>query len=215
MSARNYSHLLREVFRKGSGRLIVSFLSEIIRVRVFSKYPLRIGPFATIFRLLDRAKELGYFTDYVISGRLAAMNYTEPVYAHGADFLVNAEVIMRDLDAFLLDSGAIRDDRGYFEIDGMPCKFHAAGDDLTREAFAHPHTVPVGRRKIKVLKIEYLIADYIGLMRLQEHKKKSISELLWLFTQRQKINETLLDQILIKHDLKNDFIAFKQWMDSD
>ncbi len=175
-----------------------------------------IGPFATILRLLDLAKSQGYFTDYVLGGGVATLNYTEPFLTYDTGFVVDmtGSATMRELDDFFVKNGAIRNNRGYIEIDGMPCQFLSIGDDLIRDAFTNPNTVTVGGRQLHILKIEYLIANYLRLIRLPKRKKRDTAKLLLLLDQPGKIDSVLLSAILEKNNLGSDYRRFLERMDS-
>jgi hypothetical protein len=170
------------------------------------------GAFSTIFRLFDKAKKLGYFKDYMLIGGMAVMNYTEPRPTDDTDFALNLTLeALGKLQEFLLANGGVLDRDGYVVIERIKCQLIPIEDSLfMQDALRHAERVTVAGVQIKVMKMEYIIARYLRLIQRPDRRLKDTQKLLLLLDQFHKVDEVLLDQVLLRYNLKDSYIEFRQ-----
>lgn len=168
-------------------------------------------PFLTVFQLMEEARRLGFVTDYVVSGGVAVMQYVEPIETFDLDLAVTfaGNVDFQAFYKLFKDAGAVRNDEGLLEVQGLPMQIIAPATPLMQEAVEHPLEFDYATFKIKVLRTEYLVANYLYLLRKRPDRRiRDTLKLNALLLQPKKIDVSSLNAILTRFGLEADYQEF-------
>jgi len=156
-------------------------------------------PLADVLRAANELVSAGLIKDYALGGALAAIYYTEPFTTYDADiiFVASDKTLSAGMPAIYshLESKGWRVERDHMLIKGFPVQFLAASG-LTEEAVREAKPIQFESVPAKVFRPEYIIAIAASVGR---HKDFARIEQL---TSQAKIDNTLLDDILRRYNLK-------------
>ena len=160
------------------------------------------SPGIPLAELLGTSNELasaGLIEDYALGGALAAIYYTEPFTTYDATiiFVASDKTLSVGIPAIYshLESKGWCVEREHLVIKDFPVQFLAASG-LTEEAVRKAKRIEFEGVPAKVFRPEYIIAIAASVGR---HKDLARIEQL---TAHAKIDKTLLDDILLRYNLK-------------
>lgn len=150
----------------------------------------------------------GVLNDYAVGGAIATIYYTEAFATKDIDiFFIPPQkdeiIILTPFYDFLLKKG-YKTYKEYIMIGDIPIQFIPAATELEKEAVQKAISVRYKNIGIKVLRPEYLVAIFLKVFRPKDREK--IIKLL----EQAKINKTLLEAILERHNLDRKFDDFKK-----
>ena len=151
---------------------------------------------------------MGTLKDYAIGGAVATIYYTEPFATQDVDvFFIPPEedkiIILTPFYDFLLKKG-YKTYKEYIMIGDTPVQFIPTATELEKEAVEKATSVKYKDVNIKILRPEYLAAIFLKVFRPKDRDK-----LIRLLDQV-KINNTMLHDILTRHDLEKKFNDFME-----
>ena len=156
-------------------------------------------PLADVLRAANDLVSAGLIKDYALGGALAAICYTEPFATYDAViiFVASDTTLSAGMPAIYshLQSKGWRVEREHLLIKDFPVQFLAASG-LTEEAVREAKPIQFEGVPAKVFRPEYIIAIAASIGR---HKDFARIEQL---TSQAKIDNTLLDDILRRYNLK-------------
>jgi hypothetical protein len=156
-------------------------------------------PLADVLRAANELVTAGLIKDYALGGALAAIYYTEPFTTYDADiiFVASDKTLSAGIPAIYshLQSKGWRIEREHLLIGDFPVQFLAASG-LTEEAVRNAQPIEYESVPAKVFRPEYIVAIAASVGRHKDLAR--IEQLL----KQAKINNTLLDDILQRYNLK-------------
>src|SRR5213594_1524200 len=156
-------------------------------------------PLADVLRAANELVSAGLIRDYALGGALAAIYYTEPVTTYDADivFIASDKTLSAGIPAFYsyLQSKGWRVVREHLLVMDFPVQFLAASG-LTEEAVRNANSIEYEGVPAKVFRPEYIIAIAASVGRHKDFAR--IEQPM----SHAKIDKTLLDDILRRHNLK-------------
>jgi hypothetical protein len=156
-------------------------------------------PLADVLRAANELVSAGLIEDYALGGALAAIYYVEPFTTYDADifFVATDKSLSAGIPAIYsyLQSKGWRVEHEHLLIRDFPVQFLAASG-LTEEAVRKANRIKYDGIPAKVFRPEYIIAIAASVGR---HKDLARIEQL---TAQAKIDQALLDDILLRHNLK-------------
>jgi len=159
-------------------------------------------------RIINQMQQEGIFQQYAIGGGIAAIFYIEPVVTFDLDVFV----ILPEQNDILLSLSPIYDwlhKKGYSDIneqiliEGIPVQFIPVYNELVREAVENAEKKEYNKVDTFVIKPEYLLV-----IMLQTNRPKD-KERIIVMLEEAKLSVDLLERILVKYNLKNQFNKFK------
>lgn len=158
-------------------------------------------------KLIKELKEKKIFADYSIGGGIAALYYIEPLLTYDLDiFFIPIEDsidVLSPIYGYLKEKGC-KVKKEHVLIEGVPVQFIPVYNDLVKEAVQYSVEVKYGRRKTRVLGLEYLIA-----VMLQTYRPKDRERLVKVFEEA-KIDMKLLKKTLKKYGLYEKYVQFRE-----
>ena len=156
-------------------------------------------PLADVLRAANELVSACLIEDYALGGALAAIYYTEPFTTYDADiiFVASDKTLSAGVPAIYshLQSKGWRVEREHLLINDFPVQFLAASG-LTEEAVRNAKSIQYEGVPVKIFRPEYIIAIAESVRRPKDFAR--IEQLL----KQAKINKSLLDDILRRHNLK-------------
>lgn len=156
-------------------------------------------PLADVLRAANELISAGLIKDYALGGALAAIYYIEPFTTYDADiiFIASDKTLSAGIPAIYshLQTKGWRVERDHLVVKGFPVQFLAASG-LTKEAVHEAKQIEFEGVRAKVFRPEYIIAIAASVGR-----HKDLARIEQLMTQA-RINRTMLDDILQRHNLK-------------
>ncbi|PIU63052.1 MAG: hypothetical protein COS84_09995 [Armatimonadetes bacterium CG07_land_8_20_14_0_80_40_9] len=162
------------------------------------------------FKVIHKMHQKGILKDYAIGGAVATLFYTEPFDTYDIDiFFTPPEkekiILLTPLYDFLLKKKGYKTYKEYIMIGDTPIQFLPATTELEKEAVENAKKVKYGKDiELKILKPEYLVAIFLKVFRGKD--KFKIMKLL----EQAKIDKRLLQNILIRYNLKEKFEKFRE-----
>lgn len=158
---------------------------------------------------------------YAIGGAVAATFYLEPIDTQDVDVFISLEapagqslVSIAPIYAYLQALGHQVNSKGDVVISGWPVQFlPVGGNPLLKEALEHSVLKDIDGVPVQVFSAEYLMAIALGLGRAKD--KLRLTQFLESSPStepKKRFDETLLDSILQKHDLSDQWARFKRQM---
>ena len=150
--------------------------------------------------------EEGTLKDYAVGGAVVTIYYTEPFATQDVDvFFIPSEedkiIILTPFYDFFLKKG-YKTYKEYIMIGDTPVQFIPTATELEKEAVEKAISVKYKDVDIKILRAEYLVAIFLKVFRPKDRDK-----LIRLLDQV-KIDKTLLNDILSRHNLDKNFDDF-------
>jgi hypothetical protein len=156
-------------------------------------------PLAEVLRAANELVSASVIEDYALGGALAAIYYVEPFTTYDADiiFVASDQTLSAGIPAIYshLKSKGWRVEHEHLMINDFPVRFLAASG-LTEEAVRNAQPIEYEGVPTKVFRPEYIIAIAASVGR-----HKDLARIEQLMSQT-KIDKTLLDDILRRHNLK-------------
>ncbi len=156
-------------------------------------------PLADVLRAANELVSAGLIEDYALGGALAAIYYVEPFTTYDADiiFIATDKTLSAGIPAIYshLQSKGWRVEREHLMVKDFPVQFLAASG-LTEEAVRNAKPIEYEGVAAKVFRPEYIIAIAASVGR-----HKDLARIEQLMAQA-KIDKALLDDILLRHNLK-------------
>jgi hypothetical protein len=156
-------------------------------------------PLADVLRAANELVSAGLIEDYALGGALAAIYYVEPFTTYDADiiFLAKDKTLSAGIPAIYayLQSKGWRVEREHLLVNDFPVQFLAASG-LTEEGVRHAKQIEYEGVPAKVFRPEYIIAIAASVGR-----HKDLARIEQLMAQA-RIDKALLDDILLRHNLK-------------
>jgi hypothetical protein len=156
-------------------------------------------PLAEVLRAANELVSASVIEDYALGGALAAIYYVEPFTTYHADiiFVASDQTLSAGIPAIYshLKSKGWRVEHEQLMINDFPVQFLAASG-LTEEAVRNAQPIEYEGVPTKVFRPEYIIAIAASVGR-----HKDLARIEQLMSQT-KIDKTLLDDILRRHNLK-------------
>lgn len=151
----------------------------------------------------------GLFVSYAIAGGIAALFYIEPITTFDLDVFI----ILPDTAGPLISLAPIyswlnqknyRSEKEQIVIEGVPVQFIPVFNDLIKDSVLAAVVKKYGQISTRVLRPEHLVA-----IMLQTARPKDLERLI-KFVEQANIETELLEQILTKHQLTDNFKNFKK-----
>jgi hypothetical protein len=159
-------------------------------------------------KIINEMQVLGIIKKYAVGGAIAAMFYTEPLLTYDLDIFFAPSEESENLLALspvyeYLKGQGYKPEQEHIIIEGIPVQFLPLYNDLVKEAVDNAVQVEYKDTTVNVLKLEYLLAIMIQTSRPKD-KQRIIK-----FLVEANINETDLERILDKHNLKTAFAIYR------
>ena len=156
-------------------------------------------PLAEVLRAANDLVAVGLIEDYALGGALAAIYYVEPFTTYDADIIFVAAdkgltAGIPGIYAHLQKAGWLVE-REHLLVKGFPVQFLAAAG-LTKEAVREARAIEYEGVPAKVFRPEHIIAIAASVGRHKDLAR--IEQLL----EQAEIDRTLLDDILVRYNLK-------------
>lgn len=158
-------------------------------------------------KVISRLHKEGVLEEYAIGGAIATIYYTEPFATFDVDiFFIPPEeqgiLILTPFYDYLTKKG-YKTHKEYILIGETPIQFIPGATALETEAVQNAVVVSYKNVKVNILRPEYLIAIFLSVYRLKDREK--IVKLI----EQTKIDRKLLNEILLRYDLKEKFENFR------
>ncbi len=160
--------------------------------------------------------ERGAIQRYAITGAVAALNYIQPTLTEDLDVLVavahfekhqSGLLLLTPIESALADMGYTeRSDLGYI-IDGWPVQFIPVASELDEEALENAIDLEINVIGDPPLKARCLTAEYIVAIAIKIGRLKDLAR-VQAFLDQEAIDLTALRDILKRHGLMTDWLAF-------
>lgn len=159
-------------------------------------------------KIINEMQALGIIKKYAVGGAIAAMFYTEPLLTYDLDIFFAPSEESENLLALspvyeYLKGKGYKPEQEHIIIEGIPVQFLPLYNDLVKDAVDNAVQVEYKDTTVNVLKLEYLVAIMIQTSRPKD-KQRIIK-----FLDEANINETDLERILDKHNLKTAFAIYR------
>jgi len=159
--------------------------------------------------IINKMHKQGLFKKYAIGGGIATLFYIEPFATFDLDILI---ILKKESESLISLSPLYQwlKRRGYksikeqIVIEGIPVQFIPAYNELVKEAVLHSIKKKYKTESTFVLRPEYLLAIMV-----QTNRPKDRDRMLKLIEETE-ISNTLLEKILNKYNLKNNYMKFKE-----
>lgn len=161
------------------------------------------------FKVITEMYKNGILKDYAIGGAVATLYYTEPFPTRDLDIFFTLPekekiILLTPFYDFLLKKKGYKTYKEYIMIGDVPVQFIPATTELEKEAVKNAIDINYRGSYIKILTPEYLIAIFLEVFRAKDKFK-----IMKLFEQA-KIDRKLLQDILIRYNLKEKFDKFME-----
>lgn len=166
----------------------------------------------TIISYLNEMKEQDLISDYAIGGATALIYYSEAVKTEDIDIfivLTNQTGVLVNLSSIysFLDSKGVSTDREYIIINNIPVQFLVPYNLLVEEALKESVEVEFDGTKVKLPKLEYLLAIMV-----QTGRGKDKARLEDLLPKKSLYDEKLFKDLINKFELQDKFLKIEQWL---
>ena len=157
-------------------------------------------------QVLNGLERDGVIGRYAIGGAMGATFYVEPFTTFALDVIVilpevGGWITLAPLYQHLSKRGYLAQDECVL-IEGIPVQFLSSGTPLLDEALKEAREVPYGDVPTRVLGPEHLAAIAVQAGRPKDRQR------IQLFLDAGALDEKRLDEILLRHGLKE---RFEQW----
>jgi hypothetical protein len=160
-------------------------------------------------KIINEMQALGIIKKYAVGDAVAAIFYIEPLLTYDLDiFFVPSEeseslLALSPVYGYLKQKG-YKPEQEHIIIEGIPVQFLPIYNDLIQEAVDNAVPIEYKDTNINVLRLEYLLAIMVQTSRPKD--KLLINKIL----EEGNINETELEKILDKHELKATFDKYRR-----
>ncbi len=159
------------------------------------------------FNIIREMCQENLFSRYAVAGGMAALFYIEPVTTFDLDIFIlihqkTGSIISLSPIYQWLEKRGFKPEGEQVVIEGIPVQFIPAYNKLIEEAVSDSVEKPYGSIKIKVLRPEDLIAVMAQTGRPKDRER------LMLFLEEAEYSKERLNDILIRHQLKEKFDSF-------
>jgi len=158
--------------------------------------------------ILNELESSGLIERYAIGGAMGAMFYSEAVLTEDLDVFVALKALPAGLISlspiydFLKARGAVEREE-HLVIHGVPVQILPAYDALTEEALAQATEQPFGQTRVRVMRVEHLLAIALKTGRAKDHARVA------LLMEEADLNATLLEEIIERHGLHPQWNRFR------
>ncbi len=165
--------------------------------------------FAKTLRVIEELEQKGIIERYAIGGGIAALVYVEPFLTYDLDAFVvlpsakGKLVSLRPIYDALTKKG-FKPEGEHIRIGDFPVQFIPAYNRLTEEAIREAVIVKSGGLKMRVFRLEHLVA-----IMLQTSRPKDKARLVQVLDQAEP-DEQYLSQILTRHRLSRRRAQFRK-----
>jgi hypothetical protein len=161
------------------------------------------------FAVLNQMVADGAIDNYALAGAVGAMFYVEPFSTHDIDVLIVIPETEGKLIAEL-PGWKYLSSRGYSEIrgegivvEGWPVQFLPVSNALEHEAYLNATNQTLDNVTVRVVQPEHLVAMMLKVGRLKDFAR------LQMFLSQDAINSEVLEDILQRYDLNNNWDEFR------
>ena len=158
---------------------------------------------AKAFRVLNELKKHRIIENYALGGAVGAVFYMEPVPTYDLDVFItlpasDGRSSLNPVWSYLLRKGhRVRGDR--VNLHGVPVHFLTPYSDLVEEAVEEAVGLPYGKTKVRVMRVEHLLAQCLGAGRPKDYLR-----MIYLLDEAE-IDRAYFRGVLRRHGL------LKQW----
>lgn len=152
-----------------------------------------------LLKILNQLEEKKVFTRYALGGAFALLFYSEPKPTYDVDVFIflpkqtGGLIDLTPLSEHLKKMG-YKWNGEHIMIEGFPVQFIPAPDPLTEEALEEATVKDYEKVKVKVLRLEYLMA-----IMLQTNRPKDREMIAKLFEEKIEMDHDKFSQILSRH----------------
>ncbi len=158
-----------------------------------------------VFRALNDLKKHRIVGNYALGGAVGAVFYMEPVPTYDLDVFVSLPASggptgLNPVYSYLLRRGhRVRGD--YINVHNVPVHFLTPYNELAEEAVAEAVRLPYGKTKVRVMRVEHILAQSLGAGRPKDQLR------MLVLLDEADIDRRYLRGILRRHGL------LKRWTD--
>ena len=160
-------------------------------------------------KIINEMQSTGIIKEYAVGGAVAAIFYLEPLLTYDLDIFFAPSKKNEDLLALssvydYLKGRGYKAEKEHIIIEGIPVQFLPIYDELIEEAVVNAAHLEYKDTAVNVIKQEYLIAIMFQTFRPKDKER------ITRFLNEGSFNETVLEEILEKYNLKAKYERFRR-----